>query len=71
VDKAIRAGTLPFTRTEVQFYKLPKMSKKINARHRRIAVTLAALACLWLGVLLPAGEQAGSTLKLVFYSLKN
>lgn len=67
VDKVIRAGNLPFTCTEVQTYKIPKMSKKMNAMYRRTTLTLTALACLWLGVILPTGnavgQQAGSTLK--------
>jgi hypothetical protein len=67
VDEVIRAGTPPFTRTEVPFYKVPKMSKKMNAVNRRTTLTLTALACLWLGVTLPAGnaagQQAASTLK--------
>jgi hypothetical protein len=50
VDKVICAGTLPFNRTEVQFYKTPKMSKKMNAMNRRTTSTLTALAFLWLGV---------------------
>jgi hypothetical protein len=67
VDKVIRAGTLPFTRTESQAYKIPTMSKKMNAMHRRTTLTLTALAFLWPGVILPVGnavgQQAGSTLK--------
>ena len=63
----ICAGTLPFNRTEVQFCKTPKMSMKMNAMNRRTTSTLTALAFLWLGVVLPAGnavgQQAGSTLK--------
>jgi hypothetical protein len=67
VDKVIRAGTLPFTRTAIQASKLPRMSNKMNTIHRRTTSILTALALLWLGVVLPAGnavsQQTGSTLK--------